>query len=116
MKTKGNEKPVVPEKPLGKTGCLFSNGGGLAAFQKFSLPSADTSKALYLQSVESFQVPFSASRYGKYFSPHFVPRSAVASLRDSPAARVPFASQAVIPKQRMDVGSIPTAISNAVIS
>jgi len=47
------------------------NGGGLAAFRKSSLPSADTSKALYLQYVESFRLPFSASLRGKCFSPHF---------------------------------------------
>jgi len=47
------------------------NGGGLAAFRKFSLPSADTSKTLYLQCLTTFQVPFSASLRGKCFSPHF---------------------------------------------
>jgi hypothetical protein len=46
-------------------------GGGLAAFQKSSLPSANTSKALYLQCLESFRLPFSASLCGKCFSPHF---------------------------------------------
>ena len=46
-------------------------GGGLATFQKFSLPSANTSKTFYLQCFESFQVPFSASLRGKCFSPHF---------------------------------------------
>jgi len=49
--------------------CCF--GGGLAAFQKFSLPSTNTSKTLYLQCLDSFQVPFSASSCGKCFSPHF---------------------------------------------
>ena len=39
-------------------------GGGLAAFRKFSLPSANTSKALYLQYIESFRLPFSAWIYG----------------------------------------------------
>jgi hypothetical protein len=50
---------------------LKCNGGGLAAFRKSGLRSADTSKTLYLQCLESFQLPFSASRYGKCFSPHF---------------------------------------------
>jgi len=50
---------------------LKFNGGGLAAFQKSSLPSADTSKALYLQYLEGFQISFSASLRGKCFSPHF---------------------------------------------
>ena len=63
---------------------LKFNGGGLAAFRKSSLPSVDTSKALYLQCLASFRLPFSASLRGKCFSPHFVPCFAVASLRDSP--------------------------------
>jgi len=95
-------------------------------FPEIQSPQRRHIKILYLQCVNSFQVPFSASRCGKCFSPHFVPCFAVASIRDSPAARVPFAAQAVIPKQRMDllaprlrqagVGSIPAAISNEVIS
>ena len=48
-------------------------GGGLAAFRKFSLPSVNTSKVLYLQCVESFRLPFSASLRGKCFSPILCP-------------------------------------------
>ena len=50
---------------------LEVNGGGLAAFRKSSLPSADTSKSRYLQCLKSFKLPFSASLRGKCFSPHF---------------------------------------------
>ncbi len=50
---------------------LVCNGRGLAAFRKSSLPSADTSKVFYLQYLEKFRLPFSASRCGKCFSPHF---------------------------------------------
>jgi len=59
--------------PLAALGPVRSNfnGGGLAAFRKSSLPSADISKTPYLQCLTTFQVPFSASLRGKCFSPHF---------------------------------------------
>jgi len=67
------KKRTRQRSPKGlEAGSFFGNAGGLAAFRKFSLPSADTSKALYLQCIENFQVPFSASRCGKGFSPHFL--------------------------------------------
>jgi hypothetical protein len=50
---------------------FLKNGGGLAAFWKFRLFNADTSKIIYLQRVSKHHVPFSASRCGKSFSPHF---------------------------------------------
>ena len=71
LKIRGNRNPVVPEKTCGETGCLFLNVGGNSAFQKLSLPNTNTSKTLYLQYVERFLVPFSASLRGKCFSPHF---------------------------------------------
>jgi hypothetical protein len=43
-------------------------GGGLATFRKFSLHSANTLKALYLQYVERYRLPFSASFAGNVFS------------------------------------------------
>jgi hypothetical protein len=65
------------------------NGGGLAAFQKFSLPNANTSKPFI----------YNALRASDCRSPR-------------PAAGNVFLH--IFPKQRTDVGLIPTAISNAV--
>jgi len=90
----------MPRAALGPVRLEF-NGGGVAAFRKSSLPSADTSKVLYLQCLESFQVPFDLPLRGKCFSPHF-PKQGM----DLPAPRL----------RQAGVGSIPAAISNAVLS
>jgi len=42
----------MPRAALGPVRLEF-NGGGVAAFRKSSLPSADTSKVLYLQCLEN---------------------------------------------------------------
>ena len=94
LKTRGeNKKTVFPEKICRETGCLFSNGEGLAAFRKSGLPGANTSKALYLQCLESFQAPFSASRCGKCFSPHFPQTENGHACADASAGRRRFDSR-----------------------
>lgn len=56
---------------------------------------------LYIKSLQT------AGRREKFNSLHVALYLAVASLRDKPSVCFPFAVQAVIPKQRADVGSIP---------
>ena len=83
------------------------SGGGLAAFRKFSLPNAITSKIYYLQYPESFQVPFSASICGKCFSPHFPQTENGPACAEASAGRRGFDSRCHI-----KLGDIITRVSS----
>ncbi len=84
LKTRRNSKTVVPEKTCGETGCLFSNGGGLAACS---------------------QKPLTCKNRRNLLSAHW--KSAQHSFLPAPSRRNPFLH--VFPKQRMDAGSIHAA-------
>ena len=90
LKTRGNKNPL-PENDPREPGCHFSNGGGLAAFPEIQSPQRQHIKSTLFTTLWEFPIVVLRVPAGNVFLHIF-------------------------PKQRMDVSSIPVAISNAVLS